>query len=182
MEIKEFEIEGLILIQPRIFKDDRGYFFESFNTERYANELGFQTGFFVQDNLSVSKKNVLRGLHFQNPPNAQGKLVSVLKGSVLDVAVDLRKNSKTYGMHQTVLLNAENHEQFYIPPGFAHGFLALEDQTLFSYKCTANYTPQSERTLLWNDKDLAINWNCEQPIISEKDAVGESFTTFVSPF
>lgn len=182
MEIKKFEIEGLILIEPRIFFDDRGYFFEPFNVERYEKELGFNPELFVQDNLSYSKKNVLRGLHFQRPPYAQGKLVSVLKGKVLDVAVDIRKSSPTYGKYQKVILDDKKHQQFYIPPGFAHGFVALEDETLFSYKCTNYYSPQSEQTLLWNDPTLHIDWNANSPIISDKDALGETFTNFVSPF
>lgn len=178
---KVFEIEGLVVLEPRRFHDDRGYFFESFNTQKYAELLGEET-IFVQDNVSYSKKNVLRGLHFQSPPFAQGKLVSVVKGKVLDVAVDLRKDSKTYGQHEIVELSAENGLQFYIPPGFAHGFVALEDDTLFSYKCTNYYSPAHEDTLLWNDPKLGIDWNCSSPLVSEKDKIGKKIDTFVSPF
>ena len=181
MTTKILDIEGLVVIEPRRFHDDRGYFFESFNEEKYTEMLGADV-VFVQDNVSWSKKNVLRGLHFQLPPFAQGKLVSVLKGSVLDVAVDLRKDSKTYGQHAVLELSAENGLQFYIPPGFAHGFVSLEDETLFSYKCTNNYSPSHEGTLLWNDSKLGINWNCSTPLVSVKDEIGQLFDTFVSPF
>jgi dTDP-4-dehydrorhamnose 3,5-epimerase len=180
MKISTFDIEGLILIEPRVFKDDRGYFFESFNEKTYKEILGNVR--FVQDNISESKKNVLRGLHFQTPPRPQGKLVSVLRGKVLDVAVDLRKGSSTYGKHQIIELSANDHYQFWIPPGFAHGFLALEENTVFSYKCTDFYSPENEKTLLWNDESLAIDWKLDKPIISEKDKIGEDFRTFVSPF
>lgn len=181
MNSTKFEIEGLVLIEPRKFHDDRGYFFESFNEQKYSELLG-EEAVFVQDNVSYSQKNVLRGLHFQNPPFAQGKLVSVLKGKVLDVAVDLRKDSSTYGQHEIIELSAENGLQFYIPPGFAHGFVALEEGTLFSYKCTNYYSPSHEDTLLWNDSKLNINWNCYEPLVSEKDKIGKLFDTFVSPF
>jgi len=178
---KEFEIEGLVVLEPRRFHDDRGYFFESFNEQKYSELLG-EEAVFVQDNVSCSKMNVLRGLHFQNPPFAQGKLVSVIKGKVLDVAVDLRKDSPTYGQHEIIELSAENGLQFYIPPGFAHGFVALEEDTLFSYKCTNYYSPSHEETLLWNDSNLNINWKCSKPLVSEKDKIGKLFDTFVSPF
>jgi dTDP-4-dehydrorhamnose 3,5-epimerase len=181
MNSTKFEIEGLVLIEPRRFHDDRGYFFESFNEQKYSELLG-EEAVFVQDNVSYSKKDVLRGLHFQLPPFAQGKLVSVLKGKVMDVAVDLRKGSPTYGQHEIVELSAENGLQFYIPPGFAHGFVALEEGTLFSYKCTNYYSPTHEETLLWNDSKLNINWNCSEPLVSEKDKIGKLFDTFVSPF
>lgn len=178
---KEFEIEGLVVLEPRRFHDDRGYFFESFNEQKYSELLG-EEAVFVQDNVSCSKMNVLRGLHFQNPPFAQGKLVSVIKGKVLDVAVDLRKDSPTYGQHEIIELSAENGLQFYIPPGFAHGFVALEEDTLFSYKCTNYYSPSHEETLLWNDSKLGIDWKCVTPLVSAKDIVGKKFDTFVSPF
>src|SRR5574343_10699 len=181
MNSTKFEIEVLVLIEPRRFHDYRGYFFESFNEQKYSELLG-EEAVFVQDNVSFSKKNVLRGLHFQNPPFAQGKLVSVLKGKVLDVAVDLRKDSPTYGQHEMVELSADNGLQFYIPPGFAHGFVALEEETLFSYKCTNYYSPAHEDTLLWNDSNLNIHWNCSEPLVSEKDKIGKIFDTFVSPF
>ena len=181
MKVTTFAIEGLVLFEPRVFKDDRGFFYESFNEEKYQEVLGAETRF-LQDNISSSKKNVLRGLHFQSPPLAQGKLVTVLSGSVMDVAVDIRKDSPTYGKHQLIELTAENKMQFYIPPGFAHGFLSLEENTIFSYKCTNYYSPSSENTLCWNDKTLAINWNVNNPLISEKDNIGMEFSTFASPF
>ncbi|MEY4522464.1 MAG: dTDP-4-dehydrorhamnose 3,5-epimerase [Bacteroidota bacterium] len=179
--ITKFEIEGLLLIDPRKFHDERGYFFESFNTAKYHEMLGVDH-VFVQDNVSVSKKNVLRGLHFQHPPMAQGKLVSVLNGCVIDVAVDIRKNSPTYGQHCMVELSRENGLQFWIPPGFAHGFLALEDETVFNYKCTNYYSPVHEETLLWDDIDLKINWPIQNPIISNKDLVGKIFSNFETTF
>lgn len=174
-------IEGLHIVETKKFHDERGYFFESFNLKKFQEQIGENVEF-VQDNISVSAKNVLRGLHFQAPPFAQGKLVSVVKGSALDVAVDLRKNSPTYGAYLSVLLSAENGRQFWIPAGFAHGFLALEDDTMFSYKCTQYYHPQSEQSLRWDDPQLAIEWGIEQPIISAKDAECALFATFVTPF
>ena len=179
--MQTFEIKDLLLIQPRVFEDDRGLFYESFNETKYKEILGSEIQF-VQDNISVSKKNVLRGLHFQNPPFAQGKLVTVLRGSVLDVAVDLRKESATYGQYQLVELSEINKLQFWIPAGFAHGFCALEDNTIFSYKCSNYYSPQHEETIKWNDADLSIDWKIINPIVSEKDKVGKDFNTFVTPF
>jgi dTDP-4-dehydrorhamnose 3,5-epimerase len=137
---------------------------------------------FCQDNESLSNKNVLRGLHFQKPPFAQGKLVRVISGRVLDVAVDIRKSSETYGKYQMVELSAENKKMFWIPPGFAHGFLVLEENTVFSYKCSNYYSPESEGTIKWNDKDLNIEWPISKPNVSEKDNVGEDFVNFVSLF
>ena len=180
MKITSFEIEGPVLIHPRIFEDNRGYFLESFNSDRYAELTGNLS--FVQDNISRSNLNVVRGLHFQAPPFAQGKLVSVIQGSVLDVIVDIRKSSATYGQHVAVELTDKDHAQLWIPPGFAHGFTALKENTVFSYKCTALYDPSSEGTLRWNDPDLAINWKTNAPLVSEKDQVGELFKNFVSPF
>jgi dTDP-4-dehydrorhamnose 3,5-epimerase len=177
----KLELEGLLLFQLRQFVDNRGMFFESFNNKDYALHLGKDVEF-VQDNVSYSKKNVIRGLHFQSPPFAQGKLVSVLKGSVLDVAVDIRRKSLTYGKYIAVELNATNGLQLFIPPGFAHGFLSLEDETVFSYKCTNYYSPGHEDTLLWNDPNLAIEWPVKSPIISQKDAIGKEFINFESPF
>lgn len=178
MHVSKFEIEGLLLIEPSLFEDSRGFFYESFHAKKYNEILG--DGFdFVQDNISVSKKHVLRGLHFQKNPFEQGKLVTVLQGKVLDVAVDIRKNSKTYGQHLSVELSAENKHQFWIPPGFAHGFIALEENTLFSYKCTNYYSPEHEKTLRWNDPILAINWGgVSNPFISEKDSFGQLFQEF----
>jgi dTDP-4-dehydrorhamnose 3,5-epimerase len=180
MKVNTFNIEGPLLIYPRIFEDSRGCFLEYFNEERY-NDL-IENVRFVQDNISISAKGVVRGLHFQVPPFAQGKLVSVLRGAVLDVIVDIRRNSTTYGQHIAVELTESEYAQLWIPPGFAHGFAALEEKTIFSYKCTAVYEPSSEGTLRWNDADLAINWNLNNPIVSEKDELGEFFKTFVSPF
>lgn len=181
MKISTFELEGLLLIEPRIFEDERGFFFESFNEAKYKELLGENIKL-VQDNISVSKKNVLRGLHFQSPPFAQGKLVTVIKGKVLDVAVDLRKDSATYGQSQAIELSAENKFQFWIPEGFAHGFLALEEDTIFSYKCSNYYSPKHEHTILWNDPNLAIEWKINNPLISDKDKIGEDFSIFVSPY
>lgn len=181
MEIKKTEIEGLLIMEPRVFEDERGAFFESFNQHKF-DEITEGKYTFVQDNQSVSKKNVLRGLHFQNPPYAQGKLVRVIQGAVLDVAVDIRKASKTYGQHVAIELSAENNKQFFIPPGFAHGFIALEDETIFAYKCTNYYAPNSEGTILWNDPTLQINWGHDACLVSEKDKVGIEFSKFVSEF
>ena len=180
MQIIKDAIEGLITIHPSVFSDERGYFLESFN-ENDFNQFVFEIKF-VQDNESRSMKNVLRGLHFQNPPHAQGKLVRVIKGSVLDVVVDLRKNSKTYGQHKKIILSEKEKNQFYIPPGFAHGFCSLEDETIFSYKCTEYYHPEAESCILWNDESLNIDWEVNDPILSKKDMNGISFNDFISPF
>lgn len=179
MNIEKTFIEGLLIITPTVFTDNRGYFLESYNKKKLEDILDVD---FVQDNESQSQKGVLRGLHFQKPPYAQGKLVRVIKGSVLDLAVDLRTNSKTYGKHFSITLSEENKKQFYVPEGFAHGFLVLEDNTIFSYKCTNYYNKASEASLLWNDTTLNINWQIENPIISEKDKIGQEFANFISPF
>lgn len=174
MEVTRFSIEGPLLFKPKIFYDDRGYFYESYN-EKVFYDLGVNQRF-VQDNQSSSHKNVLRGLHFQQPPFDQGKLVRVLKGRVYDVAVDIRKDSPTFGQHLRVELSAFNNFIFWIPPGFAHGFLSLEEDTLFLYKCTNVYHKASESGILWNDTDLAIDWGCDDaPIVSEKDMELPSF-------
>ncbi|MBS1652004.1 MAG: dTDP-4-dehydrorhamnose 3,5-epimerase [Bacteroidetes bacterium] len=180
MEIKQTSISGLLIIQPKIFIDNRGYFFESYNKSALEQENVIAN--FIQDNQSLSHKGVLRGLHFQAPPYAQGKLVRVIKGAVYDVAVDIRKKSSTYGKWFGIELTEENNTQFYIPEGFAHGFLTLKDNTIFSYKCTNIYNKSSEGCLLWNDSDLNINWNFDAPIISEKDALGLPLKEFISPF
>lgn len=180
MEIIKTEIEGLLIIKPKIFEDDRGYFFESWSKEAFRKN-GLEINF-VQDNQSFSSKGVIRGLHFQNPPFAQGKLVRVIQGSVLDVAVDIRKESPTYGKHVSVILSGENKTMFWIPPGFAHGFSTLKDNTIFSYKCSGVYNKNSEGSLLWNDKDLNIDWKIENAIISDKDKQSESFINFKSQF
>ena len=180
MDFKTFEIEGVVEFQPRIFRDDRGYFLETFSM-KWFEPLGIQPNF-VQDNQSVSKKGVLRGLHFQKPPYAQGKLVRVSSGRALDVAVDLRKGSPTYGKHVTCVLDAEQQNAFYVPEGFAHGFVALEDNTTFLYKCTDYYQPSAEGGLLWNDPELGIDWGIENPQVSPKDEVLSLFRSFESPF
>lgn len=180
MEFVKTEFDGLVIINPKVFKDDRGYFFESYNKNVFENNQINVS--FVQDNQSKSDKNVLRGLHFQNPPFAQGKLVQVIKGAVLDVVVDIRKNSLTYGKSFKIELTEENKTMLYIPSGFAHGFLTLQNETIFSYKCTNFYNKESERSLLWNDKTLNIEWGVTNPILSEKDKLAEGFNTFISPF
>lgn len=180
MEIEEKKIKGIVEVFPKVFEDNRGFFLETYNEKRYIQFLN--NGSFVQDNFSSSNKGVLRGLHFQTPPNSQGKLVQVIAGSVLDVVLDLRKNSTTYGQHLKVILSAQKRNQLWIPEGFAHGFLALEDNTIFSYKCTNYYNPQSEETILWNDRSLNIDWQIKNPIISPKDKEGVLFEDFHSPF
>ena len=180
MELIKTSIDGLLIIKPDVFKDDRGYFYESYNKERFA-KAGLNMDF-VQDNESKSDKGVLRGLHFQKPPYAQGKLVRVIKGSVMDVAVDLRKGSPTYGKWESVVLTEENKLQFWIPEGFAHGFVALEDNTIFNYKCTNVYNKESEGSILWNDPDINISWNIDNPILSEKDKISPLFKNFETPF
>jgi dTDP-4-dehydrorhamnose 3,5-epimerase len=180
MELIKTSIDGLLIIKPDVFKDERGYFFESYNKERFA-KAGLMMDF-VQDNESKSDKGVLRGLHFQKPPYAQGKLVRVIKGSVMDVAVDLRKDSPTYGKWESVVLTEENKLQFWIPEGFAHGFVALEDNTIFNYKCTNVYNKESEGSIIWNDPDINIIWNIDNPILSEKDKISPLFKNFESPF
>ena len=177
----ESQFKGLYIIKPTLFGDSRGYFFESFNSKLFAEKTGLNKTF-VQDNESKSQKNVLRGLHFQNPPFAQGKLVRVIKGSVLDVAVDIRRESNSYGRHIKQVLSEQNKTMMYIPEGFAHGFVTLENDTIFSYKCTNYYNKESEKCLLWNDKTLNINWDVENPILSEKDKLGQNFSSFVSKY
>ena len=179
MNIEKTFIEGLVVITPQIFADGRGYFLESYNKKKLEEILNVE---FVQDNESASQKGVLRGLHFQNPPHAQGKLVRVIRGRVLDVVVDIRKSSKTFGKHYKHVLSGEHKEQLYIPEGFAHGFLVLEDDTIFSYKCTNYYNKDSEASLIWCDETLNINWQIEVPIISEKDKVGLKFADYNSLF
>jgi dTDP-4-dehydrorhamnose 3,5-epimerase len=167
MNVNKTDIEGLCIIKPAVFGDERGFFYESYNSNRYR-EVGIPD-VFVQDNVSVSKKGVIRGLHYQTPPFAQGKLVSVLRGRVLDVAVDIRTGSPTFGRYVAVELSDENHRQFWIPAGFAHGFVSLEDDTLFAYKCTNVYSKEHDRGIRWDDPAIGINWQVSEPIISEKD-------------
>ena len=170
MEVVETNIEGVIIIEPRIFKDDRGYFFESFSQREFEEKVCKTT--FVQDNESKSGYGVLRGLHFQKPPFAQSKLVRVRTGAVLDVAVDIRKGSPTFGQYVSVELTGDNHRQLFIPRGFAHGFSVLSEEVIFQYKCDNFYSPQSEGAIAWNDPDLNIDWRIpvEEVILSEKDS------------
>ncbi len=180
MKIIETSLSGLFIIEPKVFKDERGYFYEAYN-QRLFEEKAI-TDNFVQDNQSLSQKNVIRGLHFQCPPHAQAKLVRVIKGAVLDVVVDIRKNSPTYGKTFSIELTEDNFLMLYIPIGFAHGFATLEDHTIFAYKCSAFYNKSSEDTILWNDPTLNIQWNIKNPVLSEKDKAGKRFDEFVSPF
>jgi dTDP-4-dehydrorhamnose 3,5-epimerase len=180
MIIEKTFIEGLLVLKPKVFEDSRGYFFESFN-QKLIEDVGIEENF-VQDNQSLSQKGVLRGMHFQKEPHAQGKLVRVIKGAVLDVVVDIRKNSSTYGKYFSVELTEQNKIMFWIPIGFAHGFLTLQDDTIFYYKCSNYYNKESEGSIVWNDKDININWNIENPILSEKDKVGVALKDFISPF
>ncbi len=168
MLVQETHIADLLVIKPAVFEDSRGYFMESYNASLFkeATKLDVE---FVQDNESKSNKGVLRGMHFQKPPHAQGKLVRVVKGSVLDVALDIRKGSETFGQHYALVLSEENKTQFYVPPGFAHGFVVLEDDTIFSYKCTDFYNKESEVSLRWNDPAINIDWGIKDPILSDKD-------------
>ena len=169
MNIIKTEIEGLVVIEPRVFGDDRGYFFESFNEREFNEKVGDVR--FVQDNESKSRYGVVRGLHFQKGEFAQAKLVRVVSGAVLDVAVDLRPGSPTYGRHHAEVLSGENHRQMYIPRGFAHGFSVLSEEVVFQYKCDNFYCPSAEGAIAWNDPDLAIDWRipAESVILSEKD-------------
>lgn len=170
MEVIKTNIEGVIIVEPRIFKDGRGYFFESFSQREFEEKVCKTT--FVQDNESKSSYGVVRGLHFQKPPFAQSKLVRVIKGAVLDVAVDIRKGSLTFGQYVSVELTGENHRQFFIPRGFAHGFSVLSEEVIFQYKCDNFYSPQSEGAIAWNDPDLNIDWRipAEKVVLSEKDS------------
>jgi len=165
MKIIKARIEGLLIIKPKINEDDRGYFFESFNKEK----LDFINYNFVQDNESKSCKDVIRGMHFQIEPYAQGKLIRVIKGSALDVAVDIRKDSPTYKQYESIILSDRNKLMFWIPPGFAHGFRTLEDDTIFFYKCTNVYNKECERNFLWNDPEINIDWGINNPILSDRD-------------
>lgn len=180
MEFISTPIKDLFVIQPKVFEDARGHFFESFTRKSFEDKN--MTVDFVQDNQSLSQKGVLRGLHFQAPPHAQGKLVRVIKGAVLDVALDIRKNSPTYGQHFSIELNEKNKTMLWIPEGFAHGFSTLEDHTIFLYKCTKYYNKESEGCILWNDTKLNIDWKTSNPLLSDKDRLGTAFTNFTSPF
>ena len=180
MQIIKTELEGLLIIKPDVFEDERGYFFESYNREKFK-KAGIDLKF-VQDNESKSKKGVVRGLHLQSPPFEQGKLVRVMRGSVLDVAVDIRKNSPTFGKWASIELSGKNKWMYWIPPGFAHGFATLEDETIFFYKCTNVYNKDAERCFLWNDPDINIDWGISNPVVSQRDNLAKRFRDFISPF
>ena len=180
MEITTTHISGLLIIKPSVFGDERGHFFESYRQDAIrAAGVGLD---FVQDNQSLSGKGILRGLHFQRNPFSQGKLVRVIKGAVLDVAVDIRKDSKTYGEHFSIELDEDNKTMFYVPPGFAHGFVTREEDTIFAYKCTNYYHKESEGAILWNSPSLGIDWGVSHPVISAKDEEAQDFSSFNSPF
>lgn len=170
MTVEETYLKGSYIISPKIFEDSRGYFFEGYNEKKFQDITGLKVAF-VQDNQSKSSKGVLRGLHFQAGQFAQAKLLQVIKGSVLDVIVDLRKDSKTFGEYFSIVLDDKKKQQIYVPKGFAHGFLVLEDDTIFSYKCDNYYNASSEKGIIYNDEILNINWNlpADQLILSEKD-------------
>jgi dTDP-4-dehydrorhamnose 3,5-epimerase len=175
MNIIETEFNGLYIIEPKIFEDERGHFYESYNQEQFIKKnININ---FVQDNQSLSHKNVLRGLHYQNEPYGQDKLVRVIRGSVIDVAVDIRPDSPTYGKHKKILLSGVNKISFLIPKGFAHGFITLEDNTIFSYKCSNVYNKESEGGIIWNDPTLDIDWLIDDDdiIISDKDSILPKF-------
>jgi dTDP-4-dehydrorhamnose 3,5-epimerase len=182
MNLIKTTLDGLVVLKPTIFKDNRGYFMESYNQKNINKLLGNVN--FVQDNESESSRGVLRGLHFQKPPYTQAKLVRCLKGSVLDVVLDLRKDSKTYGIFETISLTEENKKQLFIPKGFAHGFVVLSKSAIFSYKVDNYYNPDSESGVLWCDLDLNIDWkiNKNEIIISEKDKNLPTFNEIINPF
>lgn len=173
MEVIKTDIEGVVIIEPRIFRDDRGYFYESFSQREFEEKVCRTT--FVQDNQSKSSYGVLRGLHFQKPPYCQSKLVRCIKGAVLDVAVDLRKGSPTFGKHVSVELTEENHRQLFVPRGFAHGFAVLSEEAVFQYKCDNFYNKESEGAIAWNDPELAIDWRipADKALLSEKDKLNK---------
>ncbi len=181
MKVTPTAIPDVLLIEPKVFGDARGFFFESYNRQAFKDATGLDVDF-VQDNHSRSAKNVLRGLHYQLPPKAQGKLVRVVQGEVFDVAVDLRKSSPTFGRWVGDMLSAENKRQLWIPPGFAHGFLTLSDTAEFLYKTTDDYSPEHERCILWNDPALGVAWPLRgMPLVSDKDRGGQLFNT-AEPF
>ena len=170
MKLTKTDIEGVVIVEPRVYADDRGYFFESFSERKFSELTGLDVRF-VQDNESLSRKGTLRGLHFQREPYAQAKLVRVVRGRVLDVAVDIRKESPTFGRYVSVELSGDNHRQMFIPKGFAHGYVALEDDTVFQYKCDEYYHPEAEGGIAWDDPQIGIAWPLpsEELILSEKD-------------
>lgn len=182
MEAIKTELDGVFIIEPRVFGDDRGYFFESFSQREFEEKVCKTT--FIQDNQSFSKYGVLRGLHFQKAPYAQSKLVRVTKGKVIDVAVDIRKGSPTYGKHVAVELSEDNHRQLFIPRGFAHGFVVLSEEAIFQYKCDNFYSKESEGAIMWNDPDLGIDWGISEAdaILSDKDRLNSLLKDSDSPF
>lgn len=180
LKVSKTEIEGLLIIEPAVFPDDRGYFFESFSRQKYLDAgINYQ---FVQDNISKSTQNTLRGLHYQVGEFAQGKLCQVLSGKVLDIAVDIRYGSPTFGKYFALELSEENKKQFFIPPGFAHGFSVLSEEAIFSYKCTQYYNKECERSIIYNDEDLNIDWRISNPIVSPKDLLGKKFKEIEKDF
>ena len=182
MNLIKTKLDGLVVLNPSIFKDNRGYFMESYNQKNINKLLGNVN--FVQDNESESFRGVLRGLHFQKPPYAQAKLIRCLQGSVLDVVLDLRKYSKTYGIFETIVLSSENKVQLFVPKGFAHGFIVLSESAILSYKVDNYYKPESESGIIWNDPDLNIDWkiNKKEIIVSEKDKILPTFNEIINPF
>lgn len=182
MNFIKTDIDGVIIIEPNIFQDDRGYFLESFNKQKFEEQIHNTS--FVQDNESKSKRGVLRGLHFQSPPYAQAKLVRCIQGAVLDIAVDIRKGSPTFGKHIKVELTGENKKQLFIPKGFAHGFVVLSEEAVFAYKVDNRYAPKYDDGLQWDDETLAIDWQIEKELVSlsDKDKVLKVFKGFESPF
>ena len=176
MKVINTKLEGCMIIKPRVFDDERGFFLETFQFERYTNLVGINSSF-VQDNHSRSSKGVLRGLHFQKT-KPQGKLVRVVHGEVYDVALDIRKDSSTFGQWESLILSEENKTQIWIPPGFAHGFVVLSNTADLEYKCTEYYDPYDEESILWNDPDLRIPWPMKNPILSKKDAKAQKWADF----
>ena len=183
MEVIKTDIEGVLILEPKVFGDNRGYFFESFNSREFAEKTGVEVNF-VQDNESKSRYGVLRGLHFQLPPYTQSKLVRVVKGCVLDVAVDIRKGSPTYGKYVSCEMSEDNKRQFFVPKGFAHGFCVLSEEAVFQYKCDDFYHPEAEGAIAWNDPGIDIHWPiaANEVILSEKDMHHPFLNDFVSPF
>ncbi|MCR5588900.1 MAG: dTDP-4-dehydrorhamnose 3,5-epimerase [Bacteroidales bacterium] len=183
MNIIKTDIEGVLIVEPRVFGDARGYFFESYNARDFREQTGIDVTF-IQDNESCSSYGVVRGLHFQKPPYAQAKLVRVVEGTVLDVAVDIRKGSATYGQHVAVELSADNKRQLFLPKGMAHGFAVLSERAVFQYKCDEYYHPEAEGAIAWDDPTLAIDWQIEldKVLLSDKDRRHPSFNDFVTPF
>jgi dTDP-4-dehydrorhamnose 3,5-epimerase len=180
MKIERTYLDGVLIIQPDVFKDDRGYFFESYSLKKFTNE-GLELNF-VQDNISKSKMGTIRGLHYQIGNSAQGKLCQVISGTVLDVAVDIRFNSRTFGKYVSEILSEDNHTQIWIPPGFAHGFAVLSEAAIFHYKCTNYYNKRDERGILYNDPFIGIDWQAENPIVSDKDLKAKRFKEIEQDF